>query len=270
MVYSPDSSVNPLKRLSKGRSQREYSPKRTKRKPNKTPPVPGTPNASVLELSIANSCSISEFIEHYYPKPQGVYTGKNGKEYNITTQTSSTLKKGQFVRCFNLIEETSGADYKASSSGWDTKVKEAEMKEEDMKYLLVTEAKQHSPEPAEKQVETKKDSPTEILAFLSFMLSFEEGEPVVYIYEVHLDKSVRGIGLGKYMMQFAEAIGKKVGVTKSMLTVFTRNTNAESFYRMLGYREDVQSPLERRLRGGKVKRPEYFIFSKDLGLDELA
>jgi ribosomal protein S18 acetylase RimI-like enzyme len=79
---------------------------------------------------------------------------------------------------------------------------------------------------------------------------------------------LRGTGIGKALMQIVEHVGRKVGVRMSMLTVFTANTHAETFYRRLGYVEDASSPQARKLRGGKVKRPEYLILSKTLLLEE--
>lgn len=39
--------------------------------------------------------------------------------------------------CFNLIHTTSGADYKASSIGWNPEQKKDEMSDEEMMYLLI-------------------------------------------------------------------------------------------------------------------------------------
>jgi ribosomal protein S18 acetylase RimI-like enzyme len=189
-----------------------------------------------------------------------VYTAKDGTQYATSAQTSTDLPEREFARCFNLIRETSSADYKSSSNGWDPSFKKEEMKEVDMRYLLVRRSKSST--------HTSPDDDTsleeEIVAFLSFMLTMEEDEAVIYIYEVHSDTCVRGIGLGKFLMQYVEHIGRKASVVKSMLTVFTRNTHAEEFYRRLGYTEDAICPPARKLRGGKVKKPEYLILSKDL------
>jgi ribosomal protein S18 acetylase RimI-like enzyme len=171
-----------------------------------------------------------------------------------------------------LIEETSQADYKASSTGWRPKAKRKEMREEDMQYLLIRPW-QHDEDTQSRDGNTKAkanldggdQSNTErIVAFASFMLTMEEDQAVIYIYEIHLDPSVRAIGVGKWLMRIVEEIGQKVGVNRSMLTVFTRNSTAENFYKRLGYSKDVISPTERKLRGGKVKRPDYLILSKNI------
>jgi ribosomal protein S18 acetylase RimI-like enzyme len=228
--------------------------KRTK----KSPPEP----SPAEQLKSANALPLSEFTELYFPKSLE-YAARDGTQYSITPQTSANLGEEELTRCFNLIQETSSADYEASSDGWDPVDKRKEMKEVDMRYLLVRRSPSSSqPRPESEDNPANVDS--EIVAFLSFMLTTEASELVIYIYEVHSDSCVRGIGLGKFLMGYVEEIGRNAGMLKSMLTVFTRNTHAESFYRRLGYIEDEISPRERKLRRGKVKRPEYLILSKIL------
>jgi hypothetical protein len=48
------------------------------------------------------------------------------------------------------------------------------MKSEDLRYILL------------------KDKAGDVVAFTSLMPCFEEGEPVVYCYEIHLKPEVRG------------------------------------------------------------------------------
>ena len=100
--------------------------------------------------------------------------------------------------------------------------------------------------------------------FLSFMLTYEDGREVIYVYEIHLAETLRGGGIGRHLMGMVEEIGRKVGVDKVMLTVFVANERARQFYERLGYGVDEYSPQERRLRGGVVKAPDYVILSKTL------
>jgi len=66
------------------------------------------------------------------------------------------------------------------------------------------------------------------------------------------------------VMDVVEGIGRNVGVSKVMLTVFKANAAAVGWYARLGYREDEFSPAARRLRNGTVKEPTYLILSKSL------
>ncbi|ORY11411.1 acyl-CoA N-acyltransferase, partial [Clohesyomyces aquaticus] len=153
--------------------------------------------------------------------------------------------------CFRLVETTSSADYKASSVGWHPVDKHQEMKEKDMRYILV-----------------RDQTPTvPILGFLSFMLSHDdppfEYRPVLYIYEIHLDESVRGFGLGSQLLDIAEFIAKHGGFSKTMLTVFTSNDRAISLYQRRGYSKDQCSPADKKIRSRFIPA-DYQIMSKSI------
>lgn len=120
----------------------------------------------------------------------------------------------------------------------------------DLRYLLVKPA-----------ASTAADN---VEAFLSFMITYEDGHEVVYCYEIHLLDHLQGCGLGKHLMGIMEEVGRKVGVEKGMLTVFLENEGALRFYKKLGYVEDDYSPRPRKLRSGVVKKPDYIILSKAL------
>jgi len=65
-------------------------------------------------------------------------------------------------------------------------------------------------------------------------------------------------------MGIMEETGRKVGVEKAMLTVFTKNEGGMKFYEKRGYVEDEYSPPSKRLRSGLVEKPSYTILSKTL------
>jgi GNAT superfamily N-acetyltransferase len=197
-------------------------------------------------LSVANALDKAAFAR-YLPQEHSIASKDGQATYPWTFSHSQNLSSEELESCFGLIEETSSADYRAASQGWHPEAKRKEMLETDMRYIVL-----RAPEESN------------ILAFTSFMLTSEEDEAVVYIYEIHLSASLRGTGVGKSLIELVESIGRAVGVQMSMLTVFTANKHAEAFYRHLGYSDDASSPQVRKFRGGKVKRPEYLILSKDL------
>ena len=179
------------------------------------------------------------------------------------------MEATQLEQLCDLVEETSAEDYENSSRGWDYFDKKEEMRDPYMKFLL----------PFEKKVGGEEGDDDErdegavpgcfgqsLAGFCSFMICREKRLPVIYVYEIHLfdREGCKGNGVGKKLMQLVESIGKKVGVVKSMLTVFTTNMRAERFYRSLGYTEDQISPVAKVLKSGKVRKPEYFILSKGL------
>lgn len=93
---------------------------------------------------------------------------------------------------------------------------------------------------------------------------YEDGEPVVYCYEIHLSQGLRGSGLGRLLLGFQSIIAHNLGppVSKVMLTCFLSNSRALQFYGSQGFVTDELAPATRRLRGGKVFQPDYTILSK--------
>ena len=216
-------------------------------------------------ISDANELSMYYFQARFLPtsSPLLSFTSPRlGTSHRIVLTPSLDLSDAEFEACFRLMERTSSAAYKASSRGWHPKEKRVEMREQDMRYLLVTSALPTSPLPNGHFAPAS--AADAFHGFLSFMLTIEDDYPVIYIYEVHLAEALRSSGLGSHLMGIAETIGQKVGVQKSMLTVFSSNEGAERFYRRLGYEVDEFSPEPRILRGGRVKKPDYWILSKAL------
>lgn len=194
----------------------------------------------------------------------------------VTEAKSLALNEADLKACLALVEETSGDDYRASAIGWSATRKAQEMNDEDMRFLLVRsrtplQSNNDANDNHDDKYDTDEDGDKTIAAhdaplqgFLSFMLTYEDGHPVIYIYEIHLKPDVRGAGLGRHLMRTVEAIGASVGVDKSMLTVFRRNASARRWYERLGYGVDEYSPQPKRLRGGRVKEADYVILSKTL------
>lgn len=174
--------------------------------------------------------------------------------------------------CFALIEETSGEDYRRSSVGWHPAVKRKEMRSPDLRYILIKTAA--GKKDSNKEEENNEDGePSQIHGFLSLMPTYENGQPVVYVYEIHLGAQLQGAGLGALLMKdFALATACNVlagntgvGGGKVMLTCFKSNERGRRFYEGLGFVVDESSPRDRKLRGGKVVTSDYVILSWEEG-----
>lgn len=227
-----------------------------------------TPRSTGINLvEQTNALPPSKFQSRFLPSSSSLLTFTSNTTAPNTTpeftldielEASCDLSKSDFNACFKLIEETSSQAYRDSWKGWRPKAKRREMQDPDMRYLLV---RKHPP--SQPLVESD-DSPYLALGFLSFMITLDDDYeyPVLYIYEIHLSSGLRSCGLGAHLMQIAEHIGRGVGVTKTMLTVFTSNAAAERFYRRLEYSQDEISPEPRILRNGLVKPVDYMIMSK--------
>jgi len=185
--------------------------------------------------------------------------------------TSSFLPEDLLTSCFNLIEQTSSAAYKASSKGWSPADKKAEMRDKDMQYLLLLREAQAEFRDCMHPVPPPPVH--ELQGFLSYMLTTDNGIPVIYVYEVHLQPTAQGQGLGKALMACVDAIGRHESMKKAMLTVFVSNVKAIKFYECLGYTKWDEESIPRtkkRLRSRVVepeRKPSYIIMAKDLGDD---
>lgn len=246
-----------------------------------------------------NAIAISDFEAQYVPA--GLLTYSTSKKetdsaYTINfksipppksaalTPAATTITDAELESCFDLITRTSASDYETSAQGWKPAAKRAEMQEQDMRYLLVrsqapTPKEEASrflnagedgweTEPANKEPPNNSASSLpkddSILGFMSFMVTIEEGQDVIYVYEIHLEDMLRGCGLGRRLFAIAEHVGVATAMEKVMLTVFRRNQGARAMYKTLGYETDESSPRARRLRGGVVKQADYIILSKRL------
>ncbi|EHK25303.1 uncharacterized protein TRIVIDRAFT_144179 [Trichoderma virens Gv29-8] len=212
----------------------------------------------ISPIAIANEKTDEEFIRDYIKPSQEWTTWTHPlteKSYSLDFLSSHDLTKDDFRTCFGIIETTSGADYKNSSVGWHPGMKKKEMKSPDLRYILV------------------KDDGGAVKGFTSLMPTFENHEPVLYCYEVHLLPELQGqvpsllsiqlSGLGKHLMNQLITIAENIPSTKKvMLTCFTSNLNGLKFYEKLGFTKDDFSPRDRTLRGGKVVRPDYVILSR--------
>ena len=226
------------------------------------------PKAKALpKVECANALSLSDFTSSFLPSLSSssnstiAFSPSNPpdasqtpKSFGVSLEFSSTISPADFDACFSLIEASSAADYAGSSTGWKPRSKRKEMQLPDMRYLLVRSTQQDAATPPAAPVE----------AFASFMLTYEDGYEVAYLYEVHLVAHLRGMGLGRRLMELVQEAGRRAGMAKTMLTVYAVNAGARRFYERLGFGVDAYSPQPRVLRGGVVREPDYLILSKAL------
>ncbi|KAG6548942.1 hypothetical protein Mapa_009710 [Marchantia paleacea] len=69
-----------------------------------------------------------------------------------------------------------------------------------------------------------------VVAFVQFRFMIDHDVPVLYVYELQLESCVQRKGLGKFLMQFCELIGRKNQMKGVMLTVQKKNIGAMNFY----------------------------------------
>lgn len=207
---------------------------------------------------------------------------------HVDVYSAATISAADLEACLDLVEQTSSEAYIASPGGWSRTKKRKEMKLPDMKYLILRDTLNESgdssgqgqrekqsdiaddnapslpPKKSDESISSSGTGSPNVLGFLSFMVTYEDGKEVVYCYEIHLSPMARGRGVGKLLMGQMEGIGRAVGLEKSMLTVFKSNEIARRFYERLGYEVDEYSPRPRKLRNGTIKEVDYLILSKIL------
>ncbi|PUZ77864.1 hypothetical protein GQ55_1G406800 [Panicum hallii var. hallii] len=83
-----------------------------------------------------------------------------------------------------------------------------------------------------------------LVGFVHYRFVLEEELPVVYVYELQMEPSAQGKGLGKFMMQLVEQIACKNQMGAVMLTVQKANTQAMAFYTKLRYVISSTSPSQ--------------------------
>lgn len=216
-------------------------------------------------VETTNALSKVEFAEHYCSLDDlnnlaHEIESLSGREVIINLLWPNDLEVAQadvLTACLGLIDASSADDYRASGMKWSLASKRKEMLLPDMRYLVIQEKK-----PASNDADDG-NSPS-VFGFISYMITYEDGYEVVYIYEIHLEPALCGQGVGKVLLAMVETIARKVKVEKAMLTVFKSNRRASKWYDRMGYAIDDFSPPPRILRNGTIKEPKYVILSKAL------
>uniref|UniRef100_A0A0E0PLW9 N-alpha-acetyltransferase 40 n=2 Tax=Oryza rufipogon TaxID=4529 RepID=A0A0E0PLW9_ORYRU len=143
----------------------------------------------------------------------------------------------------------------------EEKVKRREMVAPEARYIFVRQ----SSNAITTQNIMKQDSRLEftheacnedrLIGFVHYRFVLEEDVPVVYVYELQMESSAQGKGLGKFLMELVELIACKHGGSSDfdsvymqsqmgavMLTVQKANNLAMAFYKKLRYVISSTSP----------------------------
>lgn len=86
----------------------------------------------------------------------------------------------------------------------------------------------------------------QLLGFACFRFLIDGGRPVLYVWELQIDASVQGKGLGNYLMSQVERLASMTSpaITYILLTCLRNNIPALTFYKKLGYVSDISNPPE--------------------------
>ncbi|KAI9508779.1 acyl-CoA N-acyltransferase [Russula earlei] len=98
-----------------------------------------------------------------------------------------------------------------------------------------------------------------IVAYSMFRFDVEDGECVLYCYELQVSRLVQRGGIGKTLMECLYNIARRWSMQKVMLTVFKQNQTAFLFYRAIGF--NVESDEE---WVDEEEDVDYWIMSKNI------
>ncbi|CAD6571623.1 MAG: hypothetical protein CYPHOPRED_004499 [Cyphobasidiales sp. Tagirdzhanova-0007] len=183
-----------------------------------------------------------------------------GRRASLSIAHSSELSSLDREVLVTIFEANMMALYEASAQGYDRNEKTRELFEKPSRFILLHLLDSNT-------VETK---PLALIAFSMFRFDNEknaEGKlrEVVYCYEVQISAAYRTPpqGLGTLFMQLLEVIGIIYEMERVMLTVFTANATALTFYEAMGYFNDEICPTMYEVEAGTVEA-DYQILSKPL------
>lgn len=150
---------------------------------------------------------------------------RNGLNLHLECQRVTELNKEDIEWAFDLTKHNMQLLYENSTWGWSDKKKKDEMTEDKAWYLLA------------------KNESGKAVAFSHFRFDLEEGEEVLYCYEIQVESDARGKGLGKFLMQILEMMAHRAQMKKVMLTVFKENERANNFFsNIMKFQTDETSP----------------------------
>ncbi|XP_030369202.1 N-alpha-acetyltransferase 40 [Scaptodrosophila lebanonensis] len=147
-----------------------------------------------------------------------------GQEFELYCRAKNDLDAKTLKWAFKLAEINVAPFYKQLKMGWQPKIKQAELNKNWARYLVAQNA--------EKQP----------VAYAMFRFDIDDGDSVLYCYEMQVSAPCQRKGLGKFMMQTLEACARHFQMEKIMLTVLKNNENSITFFNALGYIKDETSP----------------------------
>ncbi|KAG2448673.1 hypothetical protein HYH02_006030 [Chlamydomonas schloesseri] len=149
----------------------------------------------------------------------------NGHAHQFRSHHAADLPKEQLEWCLDVCRENMAALYERVWS-WNDMKKRRQLTSSASRFLIAYDI----------------NAARAPVGYINFRFEYEDGEAVMYCYELQVARAAQQRGLGRAMMELLEQIAWGAGMSKVMLTVFTENRPALAFYSKLGYRLDETSP----------------------------
>ncbi|XP_004921847.1 N-alpha-acetyltransferase 40 [Bombyx mori] len=145
-------------------------------------------------------------------------------EVDMYIQKVTELDKKVLQWAIDLTEKNMKTLYETCAWGWNPNRKLEEMTDDAAWYLIARE---------------KNGT---LLAFSHFRFDLDFGEPVLYCYEVQVEKGGRRRGLGQRVLSVLEKLARATHMRCVRLTALTHNPSAAEFFKACGYSIDETSP----------------------------
>lgn len=152
---------------------------------------------------------------------------RNGLNLSLQCSRVKDLDEDTMDWIFKLTKDNMQRLYEEADWGWTDKEKKEEMTE-DAAWHIVARDLAHDNKP---------------VACVHFRFDMDEGDAVLYCYEIQLVKEVRRKGLGNFLMKTLELLAFQNNMEKVMLTIFKENHEGNKFFKnKLGYKIDETNP----------------------------
>eukprot|EP00803_Ostreobium_quekettii_P004259 evm.model.scf_468.12 EVM.evm.TU.scf_468.12 scf_468:71324-72010(+) len=175
----------------------------------------------VVQILAAAKQDLNPF-DHFLPFQ--IYE-RRGLDLKLMHYPSDTLPLSLMAWCVKLCEENMRALYEPVW-GWNKDKKSKQLMHPDSRFIVAS----------------RRSEPNEPLAYTNYRYEEEGGCPVLYVYELQVEKSVQRLGVGKFVMQLMELMARRNKMDAIMLTVLNQNTAGAQLYQKLGYVVDESSP----------------------------
>ncbi|ODV83731.1 hypothetical protein CANARDRAFT_202643 [[Candida] arabinofermentans NRRL YB-2248] len=215
---------------------------------------------SIQNRELKQSKYLFQVIQKQFPREFTLGEHPLLKVIGISPYRVEKLARPLLNECLSILDDNLGPTYAAlNGSDWKA-AKELEMQESGLIYLLL------------RDLSTESSDKNKLIGFLSMKIVSDGDDQVIYLYEIQITSEYRNIRLGSLLMKEflrlpdlvndnQEFVDKYDYIDGTSLTVFSSNGKAYEFYLRLGYQLAKHSPTDRRLRGGKLVKPQYYILS---------
>ncbi|KAI0788577.1 acyl-CoA N-acyltransferase [Abortiporus biennis] len=152
---------------------------------------------------------------------------------------AAQLKNDERARIWQIVDSNMRDIASKSSMGWKPTQKKKELFSTKSRFILVYQS-QGAKNAGDNNLGDLKTA--DIVGFVMFRFEHEEGEDLVYCYEVQMCDEFRSHGVGHLLLRSLVDIGLHWGMDKIMLIFMTGNPRARVFYGKHGFVMDPCSP----------------------------